>query len=124
VRKSGKVSALVAAVLGSLVVAVSAFGAATQQTATTTVAVTAGKPGIFSFTLSKKVVPKGTVVFKVANKGSIPHDFKIVGKKTPNLAPGKSATLKVVLAKAGKYPFLCTLPGHAAGGMKGVLTVK
>jgi uncharacterized cupredoxin-like copper-binding protein len=37
--------------------------------------------------------------------------------------PGKKATLKVTL-KAGKAPYLCTLPGHAAGGMKGTLTVK
>lgn len=123
-RKSSKASALGAVALGSLVAAVSAFGGATGQTATTTVAVTAGKPAIFSFTLSKKVVPRGTVVFKVTNKGSIAHDFKIAGKKTPNLAPGKSATLKIVLAKAGRYRYLCTLPGHAAGGMKGVLTVK
>lgn len=26
--------------------------------------------------------------------------------------------------KPGKYPFLCTFPGHYAGGMKGTLTVK
>lgn len=108
----------------ALVAAVSALAGAQQQSATTTVAVTAGKPGIFDFTLSKKVVPKGTVVFKVANKGSIEHDFKIAGKKTPDLGAGKSATLKVVLAKAGKYPYLCTIKGHAAAGMKGVLTVK
>ncbi len=114
--------ALIAVV--SLVTAVSAFGGATQQAVTTTVAVTAGKPAIFSFTLSRKVVPKGTVVFKVTNKGSIAHDFKIAGKKTPNLAAGKSATLRVVFAKAGRYPFLCTLKGHAAAGMKGVLTVR
>ncbi len=116
------VLALVAAV--SLVVAVAALGGANRQAATTSVAVVAGKPGIFSFTLSKKVVPKGTVVFNVANKGSIAHDFKIAGKKTPSLAAGKSSTLKVVFGKAGRYPYLCTLPGHAAGGMKGVLTVK
>lgn len=119
--RSHTLAVLAAVVLGSLVVAVSAFA---RSDATTTVAVTAGKPGIFSYTLSKKVVPKGTVVFKVVNKGSIPHDFKIAGKKTPNLAAGKSATLRVVFAKAGKYPYVCTLPGHAAGGMKGVLTVR
>lgn len=117
-------SVFVFVALAALVAAVSAFGSARQQSATTTVAVTAGKPGIFSFTLSTKVVPRGTVVFKVANKGSIAHDFKIAGKRTPNLAAGKATTLKVLFAKAGKYPFVCTLPGHAAGGMKGVLTVK
>ena len=26
--------------------------------------------------------------------------------------------------KAGKYVYLCTVPGHEEGGMKGELTVK
>jgi uncharacterized cupredoxin-like copper-binding protein len=30
----------------------------------------------------------------------------------------------VTIRKAGKYAYMCTLPGHAAGGMKGILTVK
>jgi uncharacterized cupredoxin-like copper-binding protein len=59
----------------------------------------------------------------VTNKGKVPHDFKIKGKKTALLSPGKSATLKVVFPK-GKFPYLCTVPGHAAAGMKGVFTVK
>jgi uncharacterized cupredoxin-like copper-binding protein len=58
------------------------------------------------------------------NKGHVPHDFKINGKKTPLVAPGKSATLKVTFTKARKYPYLCTVPGHAASGMKGTFTVK
>ena len=58
-----------------------------------------------------------------ADKKKIAHDFKIKGKKTALLSPGKSATLKVVFPK-GKYPYLCTVPGHAAAGMKGVFTVK
>ncbi len=122
--KSGR-AAVTAAVLAavSLVVAVSAFGSPAQQQKTV-VAVTAGKPTEFRFTLSKRTVVKGVTVFTVTNRGAVRHDFKIAGKKTPNLAAGRSATLKVVLAKPGKYPFLCTLPGHAAGGMKGVLTVK
>ena len=113
-------SALVLIVAFSLLAAVSAFGGASA----TTVAVTAGKPSEFHFTLSKKVVAKGTVVFKVANKGTISHDFKIAGKRTPSIGAGKTSTLRVIFKKAGKYPFLCTLPGHAAAGMKGTLTVK
>jgi uncharacterized cupredoxin-like copper-binding protein len=89
--------------------------------ATTTVTVKASE---FKFALSKKAVPKGTVVFKVTNVGKLAHDFKIAGKKTPLISPKKSATLRVAFAKAGKYPYLCTVPGHAAAGMKGVLTVK
>lgn len=30
----------------------------------------------------------------------------------------------VAPAKPGKYPYLCTFPGHYAGGMKGYLIVK
>lgn len=94
-----------------------------SATTATGVTVTAGKPAEFKFTLSKKSVARGTVTFTVANKGKLEHDFKIAGKKTVKLKPGKSATLKVTL-KAGKAAYLCTLPGHAAGGMKGTLTVK
>jgi uncharacterized cupredoxin-like copper-binding protein len=75
------------------------------------------------FALSTKTAKAGTVIFKVTNTGSIPHDFKIAGKKTPLIAGHKSATLKVTLKK-GKYPYLCTVAGHAAAGMKGVFTVK
>ena len=118
-RKGSALVVLVALV--ALAAAVSAFGG---SSATTTDAVTAGKPSEFKFTLAKRTVLKGTVFFKVTNKGTIKHDFKIKGKKTLVLATGKTATLKIIFTKAGKYPYLCTLPGHAAGGMKGVLTVK
>jgi len=117
----------IAAVLAAFALTVVAVGvfagagsASPSATSATTVAVAASE---FKFVLSKKVVPKGVVTFVVKNKGKTPHDFKIHGKKTKTIAPGASATLKVVFAK-GKFPYLCTLPGHAAAGMKGVLTVK
>jgi uncharacterized cupredoxin-like copper-binding protein len=118
-RKGSALVVLVALV--ALAAAVSAFG---NSAATTTVTVTAGKPSELKFTLSKKTILKGTGIFKVTNKGALPHNFKINGKKTVNLARGKSTTLRVTFTKAGKYTYLCTIPGHAAGGMKGVLTVK
>jgi plastocyanin len=110
----------VLAVLVSLVVSVAALASSSA----TAVAVTAGKPSEFRFTLSKRAVPKGSVTFRVVNRGTVIHNFKIAGKKTKLIAKGKSATLTVALPKAGKYTFLCTVPGHAAGGMKGVLTVR
>jgi uncharacterized cupredoxin-like copper-binding protein len=90
----------------------------------TTVTVTAGKPSELRFTLSKSNVPKGQVTLAVTNKGELQHDFKIAGKKIPLLSPGKRASLKVTFAKAGRYPYLCTVSGHAAGGMKGTLSVN
>lgn len=121
-RKGSVLVVLVALV--ALAAAVSAFGGAAQQLATTTVAVTAGKPSEFKFTLSKKSIVKGTAVFKIANKGTIAHDFKILGKTSAVVKSGKATTLKLVFKKAGKYAYLCTLPGHAAAGMKGALVVK
>jgi uncharacterized cupredoxin-like copper-binding protein len=113
-----------AAALGALALAVSAFGGPSRQAASANVSVTAGKPSELRFTLAPKSVAKGAVVFKVSNKGKLQHDFKISGKKTPKLAAGKKATLSVTFKRAGRYPYLCTVPGHAAGGMKGVLVVR
>jgi uncharacterized cupredoxin-like copper-binding protein len=78
----------------------------------------------FSFALSRKSVPTGAVAFNVVNKGKIKHDFKIAGKKTPSLKPGKKATLVVTFAKKGRYPYVCTIDSHKKFGMKGVLTVR
>lgn len=91
-----------------------------QRGAVAKVTVTATE---FKFKLSKKTVPVGVVEFRVVNKGRIAHDFKIAGKKTPLIRPGKSATLRVVFKKKGRYAYLCTVRGHAAAGMKGVLAV-
>jgi len=99
-------------------------GAAAQATAkakTTTVTV-----GMYEmrFVLSKKAAPRGKVIFKVTNKGKIPHDFKIKGKKIPVIGAGKSATVTVNFAKKGRYFFLCTVPGHVDAGMFGYFTIK
>jgi uncharacterized cupredoxin-like copper-binding protein len=108
------------AVLGAtLGVAVPATAAPAAKSTTITVRMVE-----FKFTLSKASAPKGTVVFKVTNKGHVAHDFKINGKKTPLVSPGKSAKLTVKFQKTGKFPYLCTVPGHAASGMKGTFTVK
>jgi uncharacterized cupredoxin-like copper-binding protein len=76
----------------------------------------------FKFVLSKRTVRHGVVTFKLVNKGALAHDFKIAGKKSKMVGPGKSRVLKVKLTKGSKV-YLCTVPGHAAGGMKGRLRV-
>jgi uncharacterized cupredoxin-like copper-binding protein len=118
-RKGFALVVLVALV--ALAAAVSAFGGSSRALAT--VAVTAGKPAELRFTVLPKTVAKGLTTFKVTNKGTLSHDFKIAGKKTVLIKPGKTVTLKVTL-KAGKFAYLCTVPGHAAAGMKGTLTAK
>ena len=78
----------------------------------------------WSFKLSRASVPAGTtVIFKVTNKGKIAHDFKINGKKTPLIQPGKTKSITVVFNKKGRLSFLCTVSGHARLGMKGTFSV-
>ena len=107
----------------ALVATVSALGAGTTGSATAqkvTVSMTE-----FKFSVTPKTVKKNDpVTFALTNKGTTGHDFKIGGKKSPLVAAAKKETLKVTFKKAGRYSYLCTVPGHAAAGMKGVLVVK
>jgi uncharacterized cupredoxin-like copper-binding protein len=77
----------------------------------------------FKFVLSAKTAGRGLVTFNVKNVGKLGHDFKINGRKTRLLSPGQSATLRVAFLRKGHYPYICTVPGHAAAGMKGVFTI-
>jgi uncharacterized cupredoxin-like copper-binding protein len=113
------------AILASMAVALAiALPVAAGAPKATVVNVTAGKPAELKFTLSKKSSAKGVVTFKVTNKGALEHDFKIAGKVTKELKPGSTATLRVTFKKGGKFKYLCTLPGHAAAGMRGTFVVK
>ena len=132
-RKSSMV-ALVCIVVGAVVVIPAAF-AHGSSAKVTTVTVTAGKPSEFKFVLSAKSVKSGVIVFKVTNKGNLPHDFTLCsgrnkplansckGRGTPQISPGQSNTLRVTNILAGTYEYLCTVPGHAAAGMKGLIKV-
>jgi uncharacterized cupredoxin-like copper-binding protein len=106
---------LIAVTLAALALAAPAAAATTTK-----VTVVATE---FHFKLSKPSVKAGKVTFVLLNKGHVGHDFAIAGKHTPVIDPGKSATLTVTLKK-GSYKYECTVPGHAAAGMKGMLIVK
>jgi mono/diheme cytochrome c family protein len=102
----------------------------------TTVTVTAGKPSELSFKVSKtSMITPGKVAFKVKNAGKLMHNFKVCtrpvktstantcnGVGTKKLVGGQSTIITVNLKK-GMYEFLCTIPGHAAAGMKGLLGI-
>jgi plastocyanin len=114
-----RLTALVLVAIAAAVIGGSALAGRASSTSTSV----AVKMSEFKFVLSRASAPHGSVIFTVTNKGKLPHDFKIAGKKTALIAPGKSGKLTVTL-KAGKFPYLCTVPGHAAAGMKGTFTAK
>jgi len=105
----------------ALCVGVLAFGVSAD--AATTVRVTAGAPEELQFRLSRRTAGPGTVTFRVTNRGNLSHDFRIAGRKTRLLAPGARATLRVRLSR-GRHRYICTVPGHADGGMRGTLRVR
>jgi uncharacterized cupredoxin-like copper-binding protein len=128
---------VVAAISGmfALVAAIPAF-AANSTTKATSIKVSVGSAKEFAFTLSPKSAPHGVITFTITNGGNLPHDFQLcskpssspsatscTGKKTALISPGASAKLTVAVAKAGTYEYMCTVPGHAAAGMKGLFKV-
>ena len=131
--KHARISLLAVAVFALLAVATAQ---AKPAHVATTVTVTAGKPSEFGYTLSTKTFKHGSVTFNVTDGGTVPHDFKVcsapvkndaastcIGHGTKLISPGQSQKLTVTFAKAGSYEYLCTVPGHALAGMKGLLKV-
>jgi plastocyanin len=69
----------------------------------------------------------GPLTISSPNKSAVQHNIAVQGNGVnaagPVGASGHVSTIKVTV-KPGKYPFLCTVPGHAQAGMKGTLIVK
>jgi glucose/arabinose dehydrogenase len=77
----------------------------------------------YRFVLSRAKVPVGTVKFQLVNRGATAHDFLIAGHRSRILQPGQRQTMSVVFKRASRQRYICTIPGHVALGMKGVLTI-
>jgi plastocyanin len=76
--------------------------------------------------------PRGKVTLRMPNPSSLPHNIALrkgIAAKGVAIVKGqivtKGKTSKVTATlKAGKYRFFCSVPGHEASGMWGILTVK
>jgi uncharacterized cupredoxin-like copper-binding protein len=139
VRRKAVLAVFLASGAGLLATgAVASSANSSTHTATATViTVVSGKPSELAFQLSRSSnLPVGTYTFKVTNKGLGFHTFKFcttpvktaakntcTGKVTKTLHPGDTASFTVKITKTGKYEYLCSIPGHAAGGMKGLIGV-
>jgi uncharacterized cupredoxin-like copper-binding protein len=138
VRRKALLAVVLALAAGALAAGAEASSASsTKPTAATVITVISGKPSELSFQLSESTKLKvGTYTFKVTNKGLGYHTFKFcttpvknaskntcTGKVTKTLHPGDTASFTVKITKNGKYEYLCSIPGHAAGGMKGLIGV-
>ena len=78
------------------------------------------------FVPAELTIPANTdVTIMLPNNGALPHNFNIdelnVHSETPN---GGGSTQVTINAPAGTYEYYCNVPGHAAAGMVGSLTVQ
>jgi mono/diheme cytochrome c family protein len=82
--------------------------------------------GALAYLFGKATATAGPVTISMPNQAPIQHNISItgpVGGKGPIVGKGGTSSFQVTL-KPGTYTFLCDVPGHAAAGMKGTLTVK
>jgi mono/diheme cytochrome c family protein len=87
----------------------------------------ADRSGATAFTAVNAVAPAGPLQLIMDNPSSVQHNIAVEGGGVDEKGAvvGKGGVSRVSAnLKAGKYTFLCTVPGHAEGGMKGTLTVE
>jgi len=113
-----------------------AGGSSSSASSSSSAAPAAGGAGS-KLTLSEaefKIVPAspvvahpGTITITVKNTGTITHALAVQTpsgvERTGDIAPGQSATLKVAIAKDGRYTFYCPIDSHQMLGMVGTLVV-
>ena len=115
----------IAALLAAFLVAVSvALGATSLKVS--------ASPCCPAFTKKALSAPAGKITIVMANPAIFPRNVAVRAGTTAGsklIASGKvvtkggTSTVTVTLKK-GKYRFVCTVPGHEADGMWGILTVK
>jgi nitrite reductase (NO-forming) len=68
------------------------------------------------------------VELTLRNEGGVAHDFAITdGVSSPvkvEAQSGQTAHGTFTIDAPGTYTFICTVPGHAAAGMRGTITVR
>ena len=84
----------------------------------------ANETGALAFTASKATAPPGEIEFVMENPSPIDHNIALEGGAEGDIVGNGGTSRFTATLKAGKYQFVCTVPGHAEGGMVGELTVK
>lgn len=107
--------------------AVLAVGAASAAPSAAPLKVSADAKGALRYDTSTLRARRGRVTIVMQNPSLLPHNVAIRGRGVKKLGKvvlkGGTSTVTVTL-KAGRYVFYCSVAGHEAGGMKGVLTVR
>ena len=66
----------------------------------------------------------GLTAFRAENRILTPRRFVLLGRRTPWVAPGRSAILRVDLNREGVYRFFCISQGREPRIRTGVVAVR
>ena len=101
----------------------STVGASTATRTATNGTITVGAYDLYFDVHTIQAAP-GPLRVTLVNHGAVYHTLKIEGTSLKlETNAGQTATGSVRLSK-GTYTFECTVPGHAAAGMQGVIEVR
>ncbi|HYH58858.1 MAG TPA: c-type cytochrome [Thermoleophilaceae bacterium] len=99
-------------------------GGATAKAENGVLQIDAAESGALAFAADKATAPPGQIEFVMDNPSAIDHNIALEdGPEGDIVGNGGTSTFTTDL-KPGEYVYLCTVPGHAEGGMVGDLTVK
>jgi plastocyanin len=84
----------------------------------------------YRFGVYRASVPAGAVRFNVHDYGDDAHNLMVLGPKgyrsavSPDVVPGQTLAVRVMLRQPGRYTLICVKAGHAAQGMKAAIRVR
>jgi plastocyanin len=89
-----------------------------------TVQLKADARGLPKFDRTTLEAPAGKVTIRLVNPSPLPHNIGIEGYGVGKTVANGGVSVVTAELKPGTYTFYCAVPGHAAAGMKGTLTVR
>ena len=84
----------------------------------------ADETGALAFTASTAMAPAGRIEFVMDNPSPIDHNIALEGGPEGDVVGNGGTSRFETTLKPGEYMYICTVPGHAEGGMVGDLTVE
>lgn len=84
----------------------------------------ADETGALAFTASTATAPPGRIEFVMDNPSPIDHNIALEGGPEGDVVGNGGTSRFTANLRRGEYVYLCTVPGHAEGGMVGDLTVR
>ncbi|NIP28213.1 MAG: multicopper oxidase domain-containing protein [Phycisphaerae bacterium] len=105
-------------------VALSFEGSDTFQFIPASASVSAGDEVEVTFTNTGALEHSWVLVAGDADAATVTDADAINNATTGTVAGGETGTVTFTAPDAGTYQFVCTIPGHAAAGMVGTLTVN